>query len=162
MRVAPAGGQAVNEHDRFNEAQRAWSDYEDRQKFEHELLDRKITWLLTSQTILFAAYGVSFEGEGGGEETFRNIVAATGVSIAAIAFIGAVALVNSKRMSWKSYAKFFGDPAGRMPSPLKELPGPLKEEPLQWGVKTWNTWAALAPDILLPLVFVVVWCILFS
>jgi hypothetical protein len=32
-----------------------WNDYNHRQEFEHELIDRKTTWLLTTQAILFAA-----------------------------------------------------------------------------------------------------------
>ena len=34
------------------------NDYFEKLKFEHELLSRRVTWLLASQTILFAAYGV--------------------------------------------------------------------------------------------------------
>jgi hypothetical protein len=154
-------GSCVDQPDGLNEAQGAWSDYNDRQEFEHELLNRKITWLLTAQTILFAAYGVTFGSEGDGVETFRNVVAASGVSIAAIVFVSTVALLNSKRLSWKSYARFFGDPARQPPGPIKQLPGPLKNEPLQWGVDTRNTWVALLPDVMLPVVFIVAWCFLF-
>jgi hypothetical protein len=37
------------------------SEYAERLKFEHELINRRVTWLLTSQSILFAAYGVALE-----------------------------------------------------------------------------------------------------
>ena len=36
-----------------------WQDQNHRQEFEHDLLNRKTTWGLTGQTILFAAYGVT-------------------------------------------------------------------------------------------------------
>lgn len=93
----------MTQPDGLDEAQPAWSDYNDRQQFEHELLNRKITWLLMAQTILFAADGVTFGGKGDGLERFRNVVAASGLSIAAIVFVAAVALLNSKRLSWKAY-----------------------------------------------------------
>jgi hypothetical protein len=31
----------------------------ERLRFEHELINRRLTWLLSSQSILFAAYGVA-------------------------------------------------------------------------------------------------------
>lgn len=40
---------------------RAWLDHRDQQQFEHQLIDRKTTWLLSTQAILFAAYGVTFQ-----------------------------------------------------------------------------------------------------
>ena len=41
----------------------AWRDYNDRQQFEHQLIDRKTVWLLTTQGLLFAAYGVVMTSE---------------------------------------------------------------------------------------------------
>jgi hypothetical protein len=43
----------------------AWEDAQSRQEFEHELINRKTTWLLTSQGLLFTAYGVTFGGAAG-------------------------------------------------------------------------------------------------
>src|SRR5438034_10742862 len=35
-----------------------WCDHNHQQEFEHELINRKTTWSLTAQTILFTAYGL--------------------------------------------------------------------------------------------------------
>jgi hypothetical protein len=37
-----------------------WDDHNHSQEFEHNLINRKTTWSLTAQTLLFAAYGVVF------------------------------------------------------------------------------------------------------
>ena len=35
-------------------------EYAERLKFEHELINTRVTWLMASQSILFAAYGAAF------------------------------------------------------------------------------------------------------
>ena len=153
----------MDETGSLNEAQAAWQEYDDRQKFEHELLNRKMTWLLTSQTVLFAAYGVTFgdAGEGDGLESFRRMVTLTGILIAAVVLVGTAALLNSKRLSWRSYRTYFGDPSETPSAPVRDLRGPLKNTSLQWGVNTVNTWWALLPDVCLPVIFVVVWWVIY-
>ena len=47
-------------------------NYDERQKFEHELIDRKLNWMLTSQTILFAALALIFEGRWHGQTISYN------------------------------------------------------------------------------------------
>jgi len=133
----------------YQEGRNIWNDYNVRQEFEHELLDRKTQWMLTTEGILFAAYGL---GRGAG--TLPEVVAAAGLSIAAITFIGVLALINSKRRSWKQYETFYAKPEGTKP------PRPLDDLPLQWGVMTWNTWLTLIPDMLFPIVFVIGWSFL--
>jgi hypothetical protein len=39
---------------RYQESRDIWNDYNATQKFEHELIHRKTTWWLSTQTILFA------------------------------------------------------------------------------------------------------------
>lgn len=41
-----------------NEDKHNEDKYFKRLEFEHELINRRLTWLLSSQTILFAAYGI--------------------------------------------------------------------------------------------------------
>lgn len=129
-----------------------WEDFEKRQQFEHDLINRKTTWLLSTQTILFAAYGVTLGPAGAAHAAtaFREIVACLGAAVAMLMWIGIVALIRSKHLSFTRYRAYFGNPA-------RELPGPLDRELLQWGVNTRNTYLALAPDALLPLAFVVAW-----
>jgi hypothetical protein len=138
----------AGQHDR---ARDAWADHEHRQEFEHQLIDRKTTWLLTSQTILFAAYGVSFQSTGTTDDPsdFRRVVARAGLAIAVITLIGVAALINSKRIAWRKYSRYFTPPV--------TLPEPRDGRPLQWGVHTLNTIAALVPDAALPIVFIWAW-----
>ena len=131
-----------------------WNDYNDRQTFEHELINRTTTWLLTSQGLLFAGYGVTFTAACAGSkcndiEKFRDVVAHAGLLIAAIMFFGVFFLIISKLVSWQQYQGYFG--AGG------DLPGPLANNRLPWGVKTWNTILSVTTDLLLPLVFVFAW-----
>ena len=123
-----------------------------RQRFKHDLINRKTTWLLSTQTILFAAYGVTLGAATAGhaEAVFRKIIACLGAAVAMLMWIGIVALIRSKHLSFTQYRAYFGDPA-------REIPEPLDRELLQWGVNTRNTSLALAPDALLPLAFVVAW-----
>jgi hypothetical protein len=129
-----------------------WDDHNHRQEFEHDLINRKTTWLLTTQALLFAAYGVTFIGDriDGMRIPFRNVVAYSGLAIAAIVVVGVCAVIISKFLSWKAYRAFFDS------NPIA-LPMPLDQGKLQWGVHTVNTLAALAPDVLLPVVFIVAW-----
>jgi hypothetical protein len=103
-------------------------------RFEHELINRRITWLLSSQTILFAAYGVALgTAQAGMAETFLKVTALSGIVIAGLIFIGVVAGILAKRTVWKDSRK------------------------KQFGIRTWITYVALIPDILLPVVFAVAW-----
>lgn len=111
----------------------------ERLRFEHELINRRLTWLLSSQSILFAAYGVAlFATEPGTSQAaaadlFLRVTAITGTVIAILILIGIVAGILAKRTVWKD----------------------SKEK--QFGVRTWITYLGLVPDILLPLVFAVAW-----
>jgi hypothetical protein len=80
------------------------------------------------------------------------MVACSGLLIAAIVLLGVAALIRSKYISWKDYEGFFELNPG--------LPGPLAERSLQWGVRNGNTHVSLLPDILLPIVFIVIWSVL--
>lgn len=139
----------------YEEMRDTWADYEKRQEFEHALIDRKTTWLLTTQGLLFAAFGLTFDAAptAPNVDSFRGIVAAAGLLTATVALIGVIGLVNAKRMSWKAYREFFEKTTPR------ELPRPLDRAPLEWGVRTTNTWFVLAPDVFLPLLFVLLWIV---
>ena len=133
-----------------------WNDYNQRQDFEHELIDRKTTWLLATQTILFAAYGFTFQNESASAslEDFRGVVAWSGLSIAVIVFTGVFTHIWAKRQSWKDYKGFFEKEAADF--------FPLDRGDLQWGVRTPWVWPGLVPDILLPIVFVVGWSVVLA
>jgi hypothetical protein len=140
-----------------------WKDYNERQTFEHELINRTTTWMLTTQTLLFAGYGITFTAECTEPkciedlDRLRDVVAVSGLVIAALLFLGVGCLINSKWMSWRQYRRYF-----EQENPPNQLPGPLKGSLLPWGVRTWNTWISVGIDLVLPLVFVVAWWVLSS
>jgi len=137
---------------RYAESRDIWSDYNARQEFEHELINRKTTWSLSAQVILFAAYGVALNGAAEGE-TFRQVVASAGVAVAIVTLIGVVAVIRSKLISWQMYRDFYLDHEGH-------LPQPITEPALPWGVNTGNTLVTLLPDVALPLIFAFAWTVL--
>jgi hypothetical protein len=138
--------------ERYREMRDVWADYNRRQEFEHQLLDRKTTWLLTTQAILFAAYGVTFDSKPKGEHIvlFQKVVSGAGSAIAVITFLGVVGLIRSKLTSWKDYREHYNQQ--RWLKPPEPVPMPLP-----WGVRNRNTWLTLVPDIFLPIVFFFGW-----
>ena len=143
--------------DQDKKSRDVWEDSYHRQEFEHELIDRKTTWGLTSQTILFTAYGVTLGGNNASKNSdlaaisndFRKVVILAGLFIAAVTFVAVVATINSKRLSWRQYEEFYD----HHPS----LKGPLVKEPFQWGVSTPNTIVTMALEAFLPLIFFGAW-----
>jgi len=143
--------------DQYQERRDVWKDCNHRQEFEHDLINRKTTWWLTSQTILFAAYGVTLRSDLVDEvNEFRKVVALSGLAVAVVMLIGVLALISSKHTSFRDYRKFYSAFPKEFP-----LPRPLNERSHQWGVRTWNTYITLAPDVSLPVIFAVAWlCLL--
>jgi hypothetical protein len=136
------------------EERRIWDDHDHRQDFEHQLLNRKTVWLLSTQAILFAAYGVTFGKDSQPHELdhFRTVMAWTGLTVGVAVLIGVAAIINSKLLSWRMYRRFFRDQ-----SPEFSPPKPIDAKGIPWGVNTINTIVTLAPDLLLPPIFIVAW-----
>lgn len=140
----------------YRQSRDVWDDWNHRQEFEHDLINRKTSWWLTGQTILFAAYGVTLRSDFVDKSNeFRKVVAFAGLAVAVVTFVGILGLIRSKRMSFRDYSEFYCPPSPKLP-----LPGPLEGKPLQWGVNTRNTWLTLAPDFFLPLIFAGAWLFL--
>jgi hypothetical protein len=143
--------------DQYKESRDVWDDFNHRQEFEHDLINRKTSWWLTSQTILFAAYGVTLRSDVVDENKaseFREVVALSGLTVAVVTFVGILALIISKYLHWRRYRKFYSR------SKLR-LPGPQEGKPLPWGVETTSNVVTLVPDFCLPLIFAVAWlCLL--
>lgn len=122
--------------------------YFEQQKFEHELIDRKVSWLLTSQTVLFAAYGLSFSGGYGETEdviarraALQETLEAVGLSLAVIATVGVSVHTISKIATWHQYKR-----------------GSSSE--LTWGPATANTALGAFADIMVPLAFAAAWILI--
>jgi hypothetical protein len=114
-------------------------DYSARLKFEHELINRRVTWLLTSQSILFAAYGVALKAPA---PWFLRTVAVTGGAISVFIFVGILAAFAAKYCTWRDF-KNSGNPT----------------EPF-W-VRTSITYIAFIPEFAMPIVFTIAWATLF-
>lgn len=113
---------------------------------EHELINRRLTWLLTSQSILFAAlaFVLGKDIDAARQAVFLLVVPILALVISLSILIGVIMAIIAKFTIWKQYKK------------EQNLP----EYPL--GVRTWITRGALVPDMLIPLAFIIAWiCLLF-
>ena len=118
-------------------------EYLDRLKFEHDLINRRISWLLTSQSILYAAYGLAGKAESKLPDLFFNVVAFSGLAVSSLVLVGVIAAALAKWFVWRKYIDESGD--------INEPWG---------GIKTWTTVMGLFPDFFLPLVFIGGWSFL--
>jgi hypothetical protein len=147
----------ANKAKRYQESRDIWKDYNDNQKFEHDLINRKTTWSLTIQGLLFAAYGVTFgkmadfQNISGSDSVFefRRGIAVLGLMVAIATFVGVAAVINSKRRQRLLYRDFYRNSI--------EYSLPLPHKKLHWGVSTRNTWWTLVPDLILPWLFAGMW-----
>jgi len=126
--------------------------HDERQKFEHELIDRKLTWLLTSQTILFASLAFVLGNEGSKDDKFffTLLISCLGIVISLLIFIGVLMGIRAKRKDFENEAE------------TKKINHPQEYErhPVQWGVDTKNTEIAIIPDKFMPVVFAMAWLII--
>lgn len=110
-------------------------EYSERMKFEHELINRRVTWLLTSQSILFAAYGIALNANA---SSFLGVVAFTGAMTAVFVLVGILASFAAKFCTWKDFQN-----SGNQKEPF-------------W-VRTPITYLGFVPDFMLPILFAIVW-----
>jgi hypothetical protein len=137
-----------------------FKEYVDRQKFEHELIDRRVTWLLTSQTILFAAYGLGASKENVISPLFLNAVAVSGILTSLLLFLGIVAGLRAKWQSWRDYLTLQNQ-SDEVDCSIASAPENLDDFRKEWGVRTKITKFAIIPDLFLPLIFLGAWaCVL--
>jgi hypothetical protein len=121
-------------------------EYQKQLQTEHELINRRLTWLLTSQTILFAALGFMLEKGvlSMQNKLFSIIVACLGLAISVFILIGIIMGVIAKITVWNDY------------NSCNET-----KPKVQLGVRTWITFGALIPDVCIPLAFVFAWIMFF-
>ena len=116
--------------------------YNQQLQIEHELINRKLTWLLSSQSILFAslAFMLGKDVQAERQALFFKIVSWLGIGISLLIFVGVLMAVASKVASWQDYNRHKSK---------------ANREPM--GVRNWITAIALMPDIFMPIAFVVAW-----
>ena len=134
-----------------------FKEYSDRQKFEHELINRRVTWLLTSQTILFAAYGIGASKGIVISQQFLCVVSACGLLSSFLLFLGIVAGALAKWRSWKDYLDLLQNLNNEVYGSKISVPKEHDKLRKNWGVRTEITILALVPDLFLPLIFLGAW-----
>ena len=112
--------------------------YDKQLSTEHELINRKLTWLLSSQSILFAALALVISMDLKLPQQFSKVIAILGILISSLIWVGVVMSIVAKVLIWKDYNK----------EPLNNV---------RLGVRNWITFIALIPDFFMPLAFVFAW-----
>jgi len=117
--------------------------YKENLKFEHELINRRLTWLFNSQTVLIAVavFANKSDGTKKAYDALLCYLPILGALSCLLIFIGILAGVIAKRRVWKDYKDKIN----------------YEEE---WGVRTWITKLALFPDITLPIIFLSLWLVI--
>jgi len=116
--------------------------YEKRQEFEHDLINRRLTWLLTSQTILFTALALVLREDTIDEKyrtAFFNTISYLGIFISLAIFFAICMGALAKYISYRDERK--RDDKNKV----------------RWGVRKLITIIALIPDVLMPLGFFIAW-----
>jgi hypothetical protein len=106
------------------------------QAFEHELINRRLTWLLTSQSIFFAALAIVLDKklENDPRIFFINTISALGFFISIFILVAVCMGIRAKYLNYKKFPRT-----------------------IQWGVNTTVTKIALFPDVLMPVAFAIAW-----
>ncbi len=114
-------------------------NYQKRLFFEHDLINRRLTWLLTSQTILFAAlaFVLGKEELSVQQSFFSEIISILGMGISIAILIGVLMGILAKVMTWRD---------------AKAI-----DKNQQFGVRTWITMIAFIPDVFMPIAFAIAW-----
>ena len=118
-------------------------------EFEHELINRKITWLLTSQSLLFAALGLTLASS---SLEIVRIIASLGLAVCvvvAIALAGNIAAKRFVHLDYKRREQSLGSPEPRW--------GVRGNGEIEFGVRSFTTWLGIAADLAVPLVFAGAW-----
>jgi hypothetical protein len=124
-------GGAAHQND---EDRKPFDDYVRDFRFQHDLIDRKITWLLTSQTILFAALGLTTAAP---VLDLVHVIGLLGLAICIAVVIGLVGNIVAKYCVYRDYRE--------------------RLESVRFGVRGWTTWFGIATDVLIPAAFIGAW-----
>jgi len=111
-------------------------EYSQRMQFEHELINRRLGWLLTSQSILLAAYSLA----AGKEPIFLRVLAGGGLVISLVILLGVLTSQDAKKKIWEDFKASGNSDADE-----------------EFWVRTSITEKAFFPERVLPLVFAAMW-----
>ena len=113
---------------------------------ENALINQRLTWLLASQSILFAGFGV-LVATGGSEatENFLEYLTWLGIGSCAVILFGIFAAAFAQFYIWKDL------------NSTKEGVLVARAERTRFGVRGWTTISGLIAAMLLPSLFLAVW-----
>ena len=118
---------------------------------EDDLVNHRLTWLLLSQTVLFAGFGQIVVAEKIPEASKQAILTAiilVGGGSSVLIWLGVLGAVLAGLYLWKDT----NDHA------RKQKTG----EQIRLGVRWWTTWLGWTPPLTLPILFVCVWAFLWQ
>jgi hypothetical protein len=155
-----------------NEFTETYARYTSRMDAEDALIDQRMSWLLVSQSILFAALGLgSFAGSDGATETttFQQVIPWVGAAGALLQWISIMAAVLTELRDRRELIRHYedrrselnlshDDDAGTLPPIGQLLRGlfPLVEP------KSLRFYFGFAAPVCIPLVFLVGWSVILS
>jgi hypothetical protein len=138
---------------------RIFDDYVRGIDYQHDLIDRKITWLLTSQTILFAA--LAFTAADTSSTKLVYVIASTGLAICVTTFVGVFTNGLAKRRVYEDYRDYEAEIcreikriANRDKSAGWRVP---VTSALEFGVRTRLTKIGIRVNELIPIIFAGAW-----
>lgn len=114
---------------------------------EEELISQRLSWLLTSQIVLFAAYGILLKENlpSGNNQRLVDIIEGLGLTIASLIFIGIAAAITASYILYRKVNS-------KTENPLNE-----KQTLGVHPVLTIIGWLVAA---LIPVIFIVAWIML--
>ena len=110
-------------------------------QYECELINRRLTWLLTSQSLLFAAYGLVFKSNKPNVQELTHAISLFGGIIAGVIMLGIMSSIVASCCLWY------------------EVQSKYPDEPL--GVRNKTTLLSWCTDISLPGIFIYTWWYLY-
>ena len=115
--------------------------YDEHCKFEDQLIANRLSWLLTSQSILFAGYGVILRGDI--TRTYQvsasRIFFIVGLTVSLLIFVGILAAVLANLHHKRDLHKEFPD------------------KKIHLGIRAYTTVTGWSVALLLPVVFIIAW-----
>jgi hypothetical protein len=122
-------------------------------EFEHSLINHRITWLITSQALLFAALGLVLAAP---VLKLVKVISWVGLAICIVMLLGLLASMTAKYLCYRDYKKFFQEVVEPSSGPPWGLHG-VRRLSIHFGMRTSTTALGIVADLAVPVIFAVAW-----